>query len=37
MKKNIKNVLGSIYYNSYKRFKSKKGNRILLYHSMALK
>lgn len=34
MKKNIKNVLGSIYYNSYKRFKSKKGNRILLYHSI---
>lgn len=34
MKKKIKNVIGAFYYNSYRRFKSNKGNRILLYHSI---
>ncbi len=36
-KKIIKNILGEVYYNGYKRYYNPIGNRILLYHAFGSK
>ena len=37
IKKNIKDVLGSIYYNFYKKNRINYGNRCLIYHAFGSK
>lgn len=37
MKRNIKKIIGNIYYHSYFKFRNYLGNRILIYHSIGSK
>lgn len=37
MKKDIKKIISIIYYNLFRRFQNKIGNRILLYHAIGTK